>query len=298
MSQSDAWDVDAISRDASKGEPLPGEGSVEAELTSHHSESETEVGVDDSLWSLVEQATRHLGIEWPAADQPRRSLFESPLAQGQQSRTLPAFSDFIKEVQSTWGTPASTPASSPLVKSPTLSGLAEDPACPNNQCRIMEVHLKRGYSAATEAVRLSNLASLLSVYQAALVKDLPDYPSVSLRTELGLIAQLLVKLAQLNARAQGRSIVSLVVARRQLWLSQRSACIEIKESEKIFTELIRSIEKIHTEVIELIGANEKAAVNQAEGRMKKLEQEIAELRRRNLETYPALLSIQTSLLRL
>ncbi|XP_058872226.1 tripartite motif-containing protein 16-like protein [Acipenser ruthenus] len=64
---------------------------------------------------------------------------------------------------------------------------------------------------------------------------------------------------------------------------KRSACIEIKESEKIFTELIRSIEKIHTEVIELIGANEKAAVNQAEGLMKKLEQEIAELRRRNAE---------------
>ncbi|XP_058872566.1 tripartite motif-containing protein 16-like [Acipenser ruthenus] len=59
--------------------------------------------------------------------------------------------------------------------------------------------------------------------------------------------------------------------------------VEIKESEKIFTELIRSIEKIYTEVIELIGANEKAAVNQAEGRMKKLEQEIAELRRRNAE---------------
>ncbi|XP_058872683.1 tripartite motif-containing protein 16-like [Acipenser ruthenus] len=64
---------------------------------------------------------------------------------------------------------------------------------------------------------------------------------------------------------------------------KRSACIEIKESEKIFTELIRSIEKIHTEVIELIGANEKAAVNQAEGHMKKLEQEISELRRRNDE---------------
>ncbi|MGH0133480.1 UNVERIFIED_CONTAM: hypothetical protein FKN15_035428 [Acipenser sinensis] len=64
---------------------------------------------------------------------------------------------------------------------------------------------------------------------------------------------------------------------------KRSACIEIKESEKIFTELIRSIEKIHTEVIELIGANEKAAVNQAEGRMKKLEQEIAELSKRNAE---------------
>ncbi|MGH0165594.1 UNVERIFIED_CONTAM: hypothetical protein FKN15_073652 [Acipenser sinensis] len=247
VAQQDAWDVDAISRNASEGEHLHGEDSVEAELTSHHSESEMEVGVDDSLWSLVERATRHLGLEWPATEEPRRSLFESPLAQGQQSRTLPAFPDFVKEVQSTWGTPASAPATSrkaaaftmqgaseaglasfppvgaafaALVKSPTLSGLVKDPTCPNKQCRITEVHLKRGYSAATEAVRLSNLASLLSVYQAALIKDLPDYPSVSLRAELGLIAQLLVKLAQLNARAQGRSIASLVVARRQLWLSQ------------------------------------------------------------------------------
>ncbi|MGH0171296.1 UNVERIFIED_CONTAM: hypothetical protein FKN15_003018 [Acipenser sinensis] len=49
VAQQDAWDVDAISRDASEGEPLHGEDSVEAELTSHHSESEMEVGVDDSF---------------------------------------------------------------------------------------------------------------------------------------------------------------------------------------------------------------------------------------------------------
>ncbi|MGH0118165.1 UNVERIFIED_CONTAM: hypothetical protein FKN15_044467 [Acipenser sinensis] len=210
VAQQDAWDVDAISRDASEGEPLHGEDSVEAELTSHHSESEMEVGVDDSLWSLVERATRHLGIQWPAAEQPRGSLFESPFG----TRMLLAFPDFIKEVQSTWETPASAPATSrkaasftmqgaseaglasfppvgaaftALVKS--LSGLAKDPTCPNKQCRTTEVHLKRGYSAATEAVRLSNLA---------------NYPSVSLRAELGLIAQLLVKLAQLNAPFQAK----------------------------------------------------------------------------------------------
>ncbi|MGH0172322.1 UNVERIFIED_CONTAM: hypothetical protein FKN15_067244 [Acipenser sinensis] len=57
----------------------------------------------------------------------------------------------------------------------------------------------------------------------------------------------------------------------------------MQENKKIFTELIRSIEKIHAEVIELIGANVKAAVNQAEGRMKKLEQEIAVLSKRNAE---------------
>ncbi|MGH0124317.1 UNVERIFIED_CONTAM: hypothetical protein FKN15_032631 [Acipenser sinensis] len=107
-----------------------------------------------------------------------------------------------------------------LVKTPTLSGLTKDPACPNKQCRTTKIHLKKGYSAATEAVRLSNIASLLTVYQAALLRDLPECPSAALRSELGTLSQLLVKLAQLNARAQGRSIASMVVARRQLWLSQ------------------------------------------------------------------------------
>ncbi|MGH0148382.1 UNVERIFIED_CONTAM: hypothetical protein FKN15_037474 [Acipenser sinensis] len=107
-----------------------------------------------------------------------------------------------------------------LVKMPTLSGLTKDPACPNKQCRTTDLHLKKGYSAATEAVRLSNIASLLTVYQAALLRDLPECPSAALRSELGTLSQLLVKLAQLNARAQGRSIASMVVGRRQLWLSQ------------------------------------------------------------------------------
>ncbi|MGH0125813.1 UNVERIFIED_CONTAM: hypothetical protein FKN15_060932 [Acipenser sinensis] len=62
-----------------------------------------------------------------------------------------------------------------------------------------------------------------------------------------------------------------------------SAQRDIKESEKIFTKLIESIEKTQSEVIELIGANEKASVNQAEELMKKLEQEIVQLRRRNAE---------------
>ncbi|MGH0119582.1 UNVERIFIED_CONTAM: hypothetical protein FKN15_056850 [Acipenser sinensis] len=136
----------------------------------------------------------------------------------------------VTEVQSTWGAPASSPATSrkasafamqgaseaglasfppvdaafeALVKTPTLSGLVKDPACPNKQCRTTEIHLKKGYLAATEAVKLSNVASLLAVYQASLVKDLPEHPSASLRAELALVAQFLVKIAQLNAWAQG-----------------------------------------------------------------------------------------------
>ena len=56
-----------------------------------------------------------------------------------------------------------------------------------------------------------------------------------------------------------------------------------KDSETIFTELIFSIERIHSEVKELIRAQQRAAVSQAEGLVERLEQEIAHLKRRYAE---------------
>ncbi|XP_063050682.1 tripartite motif-containing protein 16-like, partial [Engraulis encrasicolus] len=51
----------------------------------------------------------------------------------------------------------------------------------------------------------------------------------------------------------------------------------------MFTEMIRSIERRCSEVTELIRAQEKAEVSRAEGLLKRLEQEIAELKRRDAE---------------
>nr|XP_046208331.1 tripartite motif-containing protein 16-like isoform X2 [Oncorhynchus gorbuscha] len=62
-----------------------------------------------------------------------------------------------------------------------------------------------------------------------------------------------------------------------------SAQAAVEDSEKIFTELIRSIERRCSEVKELIRAQEKAQVNQAEGLLEQVEQEIAELRKRSTE---------------
>ncbi|XP_058865721.1 tripartite motif-containing protein 16-like isoform X1 [Acipenser ruthenus] len=66
-------------------------------------------------------------------------------------------------------------------------------------------------------------------------------------------------------------------------LLKSTAQTEIKESKMIFTALIRSIKRVRAEVLVLIEANEKASVNQAEGLIKRLEQEIDALRRRNAE---------------
>ncbi|KAI1888796.1 hypothetical protein AGOR_G00172420 [Albula goreensis] len=62
-----------------------------------------------------------------------------------------------------------------------------------------------------------------------------------------------------------------------------SAQTAMKESDRIFTELIRSIKRRRSEVKELIRDQEKAAVSRVEGLLERLEQEIAELRRRNAE---------------
>ncbi|XP_048099924.1 tripartite motif-containing protein 16-like isoform X2 [Alosa alosa] len=62
-----------------------------------------------------------------------------------------------------------------------------------------------------------------------------------------------------------------------------SAQTAVEDSERIFTEMIRSIERRRSEVTELIRAQEKAEVSWAEGLLKQLEQEIAELKRRDAE---------------
>ncbi|XP_048013647.1 E3 ubiquitin/ISG15 ligase TRIM25-like [Megalobrama amblycephala] len=64
---------------------------------------------------------------------------------------------------------------------------------------------------------------------------------------------------------------------------KRSAQTAVEDSERIFTELIRSIERRRSEVIQLIRDQERAAVSRAEERLKRLEQEINDLRRRDAE---------------
>ncbi|XP_029605130.1 tripartite motif-containing protein 16-like [Salmo trutta] len=64
---------------------------------------------------------------------------------------------------------------------------------------------------------------------------------------------------------------------------KRSAQAAVEDSDQIFTELIRSIERRSSEVKELIRAQEKAQVSQAEGLLEQLKLEIAELRKRSTE---------------
>ncbi|XP_017537497.2 proline-rich protein 36-like [Pygocentrus nattereri] len=70
-----------------------------------------------------------------------------------------------------------------------------------------------------------------------------------------------------------------------------SAQAALEDTERIFTELICCIERKRSEISELIRAQEEAAVRGTEGVLERLEQEIAELRRRNTELDQLLLTV-------
>ncbi|XP_058270107.1 E3 ubiquitin/ISG15 ligase TRIM25-like isoform X1 [Hemibagrus wyckioides] len=64
---------------------------------------------------------------------------------------------------------------------------------------------------------------------------------------------------------------------------KRRSQAAVDDSERIFTELISSMEKKRSEVMELIRSQEKAEVSRAERLLNQLEQEIADLKRRVTE---------------
>ncbi|XP_028671235.1 tripartite motif-containing protein 16-like isoform X1 [Erpetoichthys calabaricus] len=64
---------------------------------------------------------------------------------------------------------------------------------------------------------------------------------------------------------------------------KRSAQKEIEEAEKLFTELIHSIETTCKKIIEMIKDNENAEVKKSEGVMEQLENDISALRKRSKE---------------
>ncbi|GAA6219547.1 E3 ubiquitin/ISG15 ligase TRIM25-like, partial [Lates japonicus] len=71
--------------------------------------------------------------------------------------------------------------------------------------------------------------------------------------------------------------------RQAIFSLTRSARAATEESDAVFTELIRSIELKRFEVRELIKAQEKTAVSQAEQLLDKIQKEIAELKRSEAE---------------
>ncbi|KAI4891199.1 hypothetical protein NFI96_030944, partial [Prochilodus magdalenae] len=94
------------------------------------------------------------------------------------------------------------------------------------------------------------------------------------------------ELEELQRRSQERlqeKEKELQEVKQTLNTIKSSAQTAVKDSERIFTELIRSFERKRSEVIKLIRVQERNQLSQTEGLLRQLEQEMDELKRRNAE---------------
>ncbi|XP_056094707.1 tripartite motif-containing protein 16-like [Rhinichthys klamathensis goyatoka] len=94
------------------------------------------------------------------------------------------------------------------------------------------------------------------------------------------------RLGEIQRKYQQRieeKLKDLQKLRKAVESHKRSAQAAVEDSESIFTELIRSIERSRSEVTQLIRDQEKTSVSRAEERLERLEQEIEDLRRRDTE---------------
>ena len=83
----------------------------------------------------------------------------------------------------------------------------------------------------------------------------------------------------LNLKGGSRSVSKYV----SVMFPQRQAKAAVKDSSKIFSELLEFVERRRVETKELIRAQEKAEVARAESQVQQLEQQVSELRRRDAE---------------
>ncbi|MGH0136570.1 UNVERIFIED_CONTAM: hypothetical protein FKN15_062570 [Acipenser sinensis] len=84
--------------------------------------------------------------------------------------------------------------------------------------RITDAHLKKAYAAEVQVTHLANTGSLLTAYLDSMLRvvTLPK----PLALELCALSGTLLQISGFQGQALGRSLTGLVVARRQLWLTQ------------------------------------------------------------------------------
>ncbi|MGH0124703.1 UNVERIFIED_CONTAM: hypothetical protein FKN15_024499 [Acipenser sinensis] len=79
-----------------------------------------------------------------------------------------------------------------LVQALPVGGLPKDPTCPNCQCRVTEMHLKKAYTAEAQVMRLANTPGLLMAYLDGILQlaSLPERMASELHLVLNTLLQI------------------------------------------------------------------------------------------------------------
>uniref|UniRef100_A0A8C6TM84 FinTRIM family, member 82 n=1 Tax=Neogobius melanostomus TaxID=47308 RepID=A0A8C6TM84_9GOBI len=175
-------------------------------------------------------------------------------------------------------------------------------SCLNCLASYCEKHLKPHYESATfkrhklvdelgnldrkicpqhqKSLELFCRTDQMCICAICTVSEHKGHDIVSAEAERGEKQKLLgISQAEIKQKRQER-VKELEELRTAVDSLKNSAQRAMLESQKMFEDMIRSIERMRSEVTTLIGINEKAAFNQAEALVERLEQEIDELKKK------------------
>ncbi|XP_042288008.1 finTRIM family, member 82 [Thunnus albacares] len=175
-------------------------------------------------------------------------------------------------------------------------------SCLNCLASYCEKHLKPHYESATfkrhklvdelgnldrkicpqhqKSLELFCRTDQMCICAICTVSEHKGHDIVSAEAERGEKQKLLgVSQAEIRQKCQER-VKELEELKTAVDSLKNSAQRAMVESQKMFEDMIRSIERMRSEVTKLIGINEKAAFNQAEALIERLEQEIDELKKK------------------
>ncbi|KAA0714748.1 hypothetical protein E1301_Tti006412 [Triplophysa tibetana] len=244
-----------------KGEELSGSVFDPAPLPSVK-HSKPALGVDSELFRVLTKAVEELGLEWTSPEEPARSRLDEWFLPGRRpaprQQTSPFFPEVHDELTRSWHTPYSArlrPSSSsaltsvdgakekgyeklpPLDESvaahlcpPSAIGCTAKAAHPSKPCRSTSALAGRAFSSAGQAASALHSKTVLQVYQAKLLQGMDESGSdIAPFKELRSATDLALSATKVTAQAIGRSMASLVVLERHLWLT----LTEIKEADKV-----------------------------------------------------------------
>ncbi len=224
--------------------------------------SAAKAGMDAELFHVLSKAVEELGLEWSPPEEPSRSRLDEWFLPGRrqapQHRPSPFFPEVHDELTRSWRSPYSarlrTSASSALTTvdgaeekgyermpqldesvaahlcPPTAIGWKAKASHPSKPCRTTSALAGRSYASAGQAASALHSMAVLQVYQAKLLSAVDESePDPATLRELRSATDLALRATKTTAQAIGRSMASLVVLERHLWLT----LTEIKDADRV-----------------------------------------------------------------
>ncbi len=207
--------------------------------------------MDAELFHVLSKAVEELGLEWSPPEEPSRSRLDERFLPGRrqapQQRPSPFFPEVHDELTRSWRSPYSAASVLPLhLPSLRLTALKKRDmrGCLNWMSQWLHISAHplpsagrrnpvlagRSYALAGQAASALHSMAVLQVYQAKLLSAVDESePDPATLRELRSATDLALRATKTTAQAIGRSMASLVVLERHLWLT----LMEIKDADRV-----------------------------------------------------------------